>query len=91
MLDFVSDIRRFAAGLELKDAVEGRDRSGGPRASVRTTLNHKVTFRRAGQEDPQSESFLREWLHDIAAIEGADEDAAVLRFPPALRGGERDI
>ena len=91
VLDFVSDIRRFAAGLELKDAVEGRDRSGGPRASVRTTLNHKVTFRRAGQEDPQSESFLREWLHDIAAIEGADEDAAVLRFPPALRGGERDI
>ncbi|MDZ4180629.1 MAG: DEAD/DEAH box helicase, partial [Coriobacteriia bacterium] len=75
VLDFVSDIRRFAAGLELKSGLEG---------PVRVKLPARVVFRRVGGEDPRSESFLREWLGDVAAIEDAGEDAAVLAFPPRL-------
>ena len=81
VLDFVSDIRRFAAGLELKDEIERA--SGG----VRINLNNKVQFLREGGDDPQAESFLRQWLEDVAAIESADDDAAVLKFPPILEGG----
>jgi superfamily II DNA or RNA helicase len=85
VLDFVSDIRRFAAGLDLKDKLEaaidpGRD---GP---VRIRLPHKVTFRRVGQEDPRTESFLRQWLEDVAEVEAAGEDVSVLKFPPSLPG-----
>lgn len=83
VLDFVSDIRRFAAGLDLKDSLA----SDGGRP-VRIRLPHKVSFCRVGEEDPETESFLREWLDDVAAIEGADEDASVLRFPPTLPGGK---
>ena len=45
-------------------------------------LNNQVTFRRATEEDPTAERFLREWLQDIAAIEDAADDASVLHFPP---------
>lgn len=86
VLDFVSDIRRFAAGLELKDAVEESDNRIGP---LRIRLNHKVTFNRAGMEDKESESFLRTWLDDIAAVGDAADDAAVLSFPPLLQGGRK--
>lgn len=85
VLDFVSDIRRFAAGLDLKDKLEAPGRTG----PVRVQLPHKVTFRRVGQEDPKTESFLREWLEDVAAIEAAGEDASILKFPPELPGGKR--
>lgn len=78
VLDFVSDVRRFAAGINLKDALEGAN----SKESVRINLPNKVTFLRAGQEDPRTESFLREWLEDAVAIEEADEDAGVLKFPP---------
>jgi hypothetical protein len=37
-----------------------------------------------GGEDKQAESFLREWLEDVAAIESAGEDDHVLKFPPPL-------
>lgn len=80
MLDFVSDIRRFAAGIALKDAVI-------PRQSVRIDIPNKVTFMKVGGEDKESESFLRQWLDDVVAIEDSDEDASVLRFPPLLPGG----
>ena len=50
---------------------------------------HKVTFNRVGAEDPESESFLRQWLRDDAVIENAEEEASVLRFPPRLRGGKK--
>lgn len=75
VLDFVSDIRRFAAGLELKSGLEG---------PVRVKLPSSVVFTRVGSEDPRSESFLRQWLSDVAAVEGAGEDTAVLAFPPRL-------
>jgi len=75
VLDFVSDIRRFAAGLELKRGLEG---------PVRVKLPSRVTFQRVGGADPRSETFLRQWLDDVAAVEEAGEDAAVLAFPPRL-------
>ena len=83
VLDFVSDIRRFAAGIALKDAVPPHDTQ-----PVRIDIPNKVTFMKVGGEDPESESFLRQWLDDVAAIEDSDEDASVLRFPPLLQGGK---
>ena len=88
VLDFVSDIRRFAAGLELKDKLESPADKGrnGP---VRINLHQKVTFRRVGQEDPQTETFLRQWLQDVAAVEIAGEDTSILKFPPPLPEGRK--
>lgn len=83
VLDFVSDIRRFAAGIALKDAVTPHDTQ-----PVRIDIPNKVTFMKVGGEDPESESFLRQWLDDVAAIEDSDEDVSVLRFPPLLQGGK---
>ena len=83
VLDFVSDIRRFAAGIALKDAVTPHDTQ-----PVRIDIPNKVTFMKVGGEDPESESFLRQWLDDVDAIEDSDEDASVLRFPPLLQGGK---
>ena len=80
VLDFVSDIRRFAAGIRLKDQLRPSDpRPGRPK---RIALNHLFEFRRVGGPDPATEAFLREWLEDVASIEGAGEDASVLKFPP---------
>lgn len=81
VLDFVSDIRRFAAGIELKDDLEESQRR---ESGARVQLPHRVTFQRVGKDDPKAESFLREWLEDVAAIQSAGEDAAVLKFPPKL-------
>ena len=83
MLDFVSDIRRFAAGLSLKDSVEQPTRT-----ATRIDLPNKVTFMKVGGEDPNTESFLREWLDDVVAIEDSDEDASILKYPPLLSGGK---
>jgi superfamily II DNA or RNA helicase len=80
VLDFVSDIRRFAAGIDLKDKIAAA-RSEGP---VRLALKSSVTFRRVGGDDRKAESFLREWLQDVSAIEEAGEDAHILRYPPKL-------
>ncbi len=80
VLDFVSDIRRFAAGLALKDQLAARPPSDVRRVSV----NHVVTFRRVGGADPSSERFLRTWLEDVTAIEEAGEDVAMLKFPPVV-------
>ncbi len=85
VLDFVSDIRRFAAGIDMKDQLLSPD---GPSAGnpVRIKIHHKVSFRKAGEEDPHTEAFLRQWLEDVAAVENAGEDTGVLRFPPELPG-----
>lgn len=80
VLDFVSDVRRFAAGLDLKDHLAAPKR-GGP---VQVELSSKVEFRRVGGEDTRTESFLRAWLEDVAAIEAASDDASVLRYPPPV-------
>ena len=83
VLDFVSDIRRFAAGLSLKDSLLEYEK-----VSTRIDLPNKVTFMKVGGEDPEAETFLRQWLDDVVAIEEADEDASVLKFPPLLPGGK---
>lgn len=79
VLDFVSDIRRFAAGIELKDEL-GTPADGAMRVDIPST----VTFMKVGGEDKEAESFLREWLEDVVAIEDAGEDASVLKYPPPL-------
>lgn len=83
VLDFVSDIRRFAAGISLKDSLV-------PQATgtTRIDLPNKVTFMKVGGEDPNTESFLRQWLDDVVAIEDSEDDASVLKFPPLLPGGK---
>lgn len=85
VLDFVSDIRRFAAGIDLKDSLES---GGGSHKATRINIPSKVTFRKVGGEDPQSENFLRQWLEDVETIEDAGEDASVLKFPPVLKGSK---
>lgn len=83
VLDFVSDIRRFAAGLSLKDSLAG------DRSSTRIDLPSKVTFMKVGGEDPSTERFLRQWLDDVVAIaESDEEDESVLKYPPVLPGGK---
>lgn len=79
VLDFVSDIRRFAAGINLKDSLKD---------PVRVDLPNKVTFMKVGGEDGKTESFLREWLEDVVAIEELGDDASELKFPPRLEGGK---
>ena len=81
VLDFVSDIRRFAAGLELQAQLQREDSAN---RNVRMRLPHSVTFQRLGVKDESGETFIREWLDDVAAIESAGEDASVLRFPPSI-------
>jgi len=76
VLDFVSDVRRFAAGLDLQNKLQE-----GPQY---ITIGSRVRFMNAGGEDRRAESFLREWLEDVAAIESAGEDDHVLKFPPPL-------
>ena len=83
VLDFVSDIRRFAAGINLKDSLESTTKD-----VTRLDLPNKVTFMKVGREDPQTESFLRQWLEDVATIEDLDDDASGLKFPPLLQGGK---
>lgn len=84
VLDFVSDVRRFAAGLDLKDKIGVDDGATGKGRPMRVKLNNSVRFVRVGGEDPTAESFLRNWLDDVAAIEAAGEDSSVLKFPPQL-------
>lgn len=80
VLDFVSDVRRFAAGLDLQRALdEGGPRPGSP---VRLNLTSRISFLRANEPDMDGASFLREWLGDIKEIEDAGEDVSVMRFPP---------
>lgn len=78
VLDFVSDIRRFAAGLELQNSL----RTPAGRRDPRVKIGNKVTFMRANDEDIAGADFLREWLGDLDAVENAGEDAHVLRYPP---------
>lgn len=79
VLDFVSDVRRFAAGIELKDGLASHT-DGQTRISIKS----KVSFMKAGGEDPQAETFLRQWLDDVVAIESLGEDDSALKYPPAL-------
>lgn len=89
VLDFVSDIRRFAAGINLKTQLTNIQSMGDPIKPVRISIKHKVSFVRSGADDPKSESFLKEWLSDVSTIEDADEDASILKYPPNLNGDRK--
>lgn len=78
VLDFVSDIRRFAAGLDLQRAISAPALEG----ERHVRINSTVRFERAGHLDGESESFLREWLGDLGEAEEVGEDVSLLRFPP---------
>lgn len=80
VLDFVSDVRRFAAGLDLGRALD--DHGPAPANPQRVSITSKVTFRRAGASDQNGPAFLAAWLGDLEEVEAADEDVSILRFPP---------
>ena len=84
VLDFVSDIRRFAAGISLDDQLATKSNK-----TKHVKMPGTFQFREVGGEDLRAESFLREWLEDVAAVESADEDASVLKFPPPLPSKKR--
>jgi hypothetical protein len=71
VLDFVSDIRRVKATLDLKRALEPL-----PEEEIeRLHLSSEITF-----SNPAVGSFLEEWLQDAASLEDADEEVR-LQFP----------
>lgn len=90
VLDFVSDIRRFAAGINLKDGLEKEAVSltDNRRKPTRISLPNKVTFKKVTGDDPDTEKFLRIWLDDIAAIEESGENSSVLKFPPVFENSK---
>lgn len=71
VLDFVSDIRRFAAIMNLKEGVAA-DEIETLRLAQRGT-----TF---GFSDQRAETLMREWIQDAASLETALDDAR-LQFP----------
>ena len=79
VLDFVSDIRRFAAGLDLQNSLSAKSAS---QRDPRVRIGSRVTFMRANDEDRRGAQFLREWLGDLDAIQDAGEDVQILRYPP---------
>ena len=87
VLDFVSDVRRFAAGIELKDGIETGAKDRKP---TRVKLNNNVTFKKVTGDDPETEQFLRIWLDDVAAIETAGENSSVLKFPPEFKNSRHN-
>lgn len=86
VLDFVTDIRRFAEGLSLSKALDSDGPKPGQPAIITlpSGLIHgssKVSFRRSTEEDFDSKEFLTQWLRDMENIAEAGEDASVLSFP----------
>lgn len=74
VLDFVSDIRRFAAGLDLKEQLS--------KTHKYLELGNPVKFVNKSGEDKKAENFLKIWLGDVSQIQDAGEEDHVLKFPP---------
>ncbi len=75
VLDFVSDVRRIAATLDLQRAL-ARAAEG---EIERLTIPHaQFTF-----SQPEIGTLLQEWIKDAAALEDADEEVR-LQFPEGL-------
>lgn len=72
VLDFVSDLRRMKAVLDLKSGLDA-----GPE-DVLLPASHSITF-----TDASTESFFREWLLDQADLDTA-ADVVRLDYPPSL-------
>lgn len=69
VLDFVSDIRRIAAVMDLRQDLSGDEEE------VRVPWPSEIAFSNA-----QAESLMEEWIKDAASLETAN-DEAVLNFP----------
>jgi superfamily II DNA or RNA helicase len=72
VLDFVSDVRRIAATLDLQRSLNRLEDSEIERVELSQPM---VKF-----SEPEIGSLMQEWLRDAAALEDAD-DAARLQFP----------
>jgi superfamily II DNA or RNA helicase len=77
VLDFVSDIRRFAAGLEMQRSLNVAEPG-----AVCARIGHKVRFARRSAEDIQAQRFITEWLSDAGELQDCPDEVATLRFPP---------
>lgn len=75
VLDFVSDIRRVAAGLELQ-----RDYDRAPvrpdQVEILTLPKKIVSF-----SSPEAETLFNQWIRDVTSLQD-DDDQARLDFPP---------
>jgi superfamily II DNA or RNA helicase len=78
VLDFVADIRRVAAGLQLNRDAASR---GADPEIVRLRDGHVVKF-----DNDKPAAFFSQYLADVADIENLD-DTSRLRFPEAEGGG----
>lgn len=74
VLDFVTDLRRMKAVLDLKAQITGG------REDVMLPSSHAINF-----TDTKSESMFKEWLNDAASLETA-ADEVKLNFPPFPQG-----
>lgn len=74
VLDFVSDLRRAKAALDLRSEVAGG------KEDLLLPSSHTITF-----NDARAESLLTEWLHDVASLDTATDEAR-LNFPPFHAG-----
>lgn len=74
VLDFVSDIRRFAAGIDINNKLKNSPRY--------IELGTPVKFVNKTGEDKEAETFLKVWLDDVTKIESSGENDYVLKFPP---------
>lgn len=69
VLDFVSDVRRIAAVLQLKRDMSGDDES------LRVPWPSEITF-----SDARAQCFMEEWIADAASLETANDESK-LEFP----------
>jgi superfamily II DNA or RNA helicase len=79
VLDFVSDIRRLAAGIRMnKEAGDQAHRASARKETVRFPDGHIVSF-----SNDKALDFFNEYLSDVAAVEDLEEGAR-LKFPPPI-------
>ena len=76
-LDFVTDVRRAKAILDLDRGLANRNPIGGRGSSPNST----VVFMKHDHRDDAAKVFLEHWLGDTEDLEDAGEDASLLRFP----------
>ncbi len=81
VLDFVTDVRRIKALLDLEHGLDGPELDGHDPPSIGS--RHSVVFMRHDHRDDAAKAFLDLWLGDTAELEEAGEDASILRFPPS--------
>ena len=72
VLDFVSDIRRIAAVLQMQRDLSGEEET------VDVPWPSEITF-----DDANAESFMEEWIADAASLETANDEAKLDYPDPA--------